>query len=97
MIPLCRLWWRNRPGQMSGDPGLSPTEDQLWLRRDPRSAARHQPPVPPFSGPQQICPSAWGSLGLSELPTPHPCWEAVDRDPVSLRGQVLCEAQAGVT
>lgn len=97
MIPLCRLRWRNGPGWKSGDPGLLPIEDRLWLGRDLGSATRHRPPVPPFSDPQKVCPSAWEDLGLSELPTPHPCWEAMHRDPVSLGGWVLCEAQAGVT
>lgn len=72
---------------MSRDPGFSPTEDQLWLDQDLGGQPGTGPLCSHFEIPQKVCPSAWGGgLGLSALPTPHPCGEAMHRSRMRLGG-----------
>ena len=78
-------------GGGTGPAGCLGTQGCLPLRTS-RGLARArggQPGIGPlcshFELPNRPVPWPWGGLGLSELPTSHPCWETMHKDHESWR------------
>lgn len=72
MVRLSRLQWRNSPGQVSRDPGFSPTEDQLWLGCDPGTGSLALALCAPILRSPTGCWEA--SAKLSHMQEPSESW-----------------------